>query len=98
MRNRIRNSAHTFLHLVQYWFELPFHILIVQFFDLNMPFGYSNNVQISINVVLMMSEEFAEQTFDPVAVNSIADLFAYCRPKPNPGFIWLPCPDKEEKA
>lgn len=98
MRNRIQHSAHTFLHLVQYWFEFPFHIHIVQFLDLNMPFGHSNNVQISIYVVLMKPEEFAEQTFDPVAVNSIADLFAHCRPKPNPGFIWLPFPDKEEKA
>ncbi len=98
MRNRIRNSAHTFLHLVQYWFEFPFHIHIMQFLDLNMSFGHSNNVQISMNDLLMMPEEFAEQTFHPVAMNSIADLFAHCRPKPNPGFIWLPHPGKKEKA
>lgn len=59
----------------------------MQLLDLNMPLGHRNNVKISINVVLMMPEELTEQTFDPVAVNRIADLFAHCRPKPDPGLI-----------
>lgn len=98
IKNWIRNSTHTFLYLIQYWFEFPFHIRIVQVIDLNVSFGHSNNVHIGLDFLLMTTEELAQQTFHAVAVDSIADLLAHRRAKTNPGLVSLPCPDKKEKA
>jgi hypothetical protein len=87
--------GHDFRHQ---WGKLRGHLRKVHGTHANALLGHYDNIRVHAKIVLVKSEEFPDQTLDPIAPHGFADLSAHRQPQ-TPGLSGIfPLKHKESKT